>query len=102
MNSANLRYATFSFYSLAVLVDHLTTNIGINHYGLAESNAFTLSLIEKGVWSYIDFTMVICTVAATHYLLKYTRVEEKVALFFPLITGVIRFLAGIMNIILII
>jgi len=100
MNSYDFEYAAFSFYGLAVLVDHLTTNIGINHYGLAESNAFTLYLIEKGVWSYVDFTMVICTIAVTHFLIKHTRVEKKMALFFPLITGVIRFLAGILNILL--
>jgi len=102
MNSDNLRYATLSFYGLAVIVDHLTTNIGINHYNLAESSAFTLYLIEKGVWSYVDFTIVIFTIATTQFLIKHTNVEKKIALFFPLISGVIRFLAGILNIFLII
>jgi uncharacterized membrane protein len=101
MNFDDLKYATFSFYGLSVLFDHLTTNIGINHYGLAESNAFTQLLIENGVWSYVDIATVMCLVLTTHLLIERSRSENKSALFFPLITGVIRLLTGIWNILLI-
>ena len=100
MNFDKLKYATFSFYSLSIVIDHITTNIGISN-GLVESNTVTHYLIEAGLWSFFDLAICMCLVLATHIFIVYTRSEYKFVLFFPLITGVIRLLAGMWNISLI-
>jgi uncharacterized membrane protein len=98
-----LKYITFSIYGLGVIVDHVTTVIGIKYFGLIESNKITGYLIENGVWAYIDITLCIFFVMIINFLCaKHGHDEFKFILCFPLLSGFIRIFAGMWNIFLII
>jgi hypothetical protein len=99
MNIDRLKNATFSFYGISILIDHLTTIIGINH-GLAETNLLTHSLMAAGQWTFIDLAIGVSLVLATHVLMKHNRTGYMFFLFFPFMAGVIRLLAGLNNIFL--
>ena len=97
MDVDRLKYTTFSFYGLSILIDHITTEIGISH-GLVESNALSCYLKEAGLWIFLDLIIGVSLVLATHILIKHNRYGYKIFLFFPFITGVFRLLAGLWNI----
>jgi len=101
MKFYNLKNVVFSIYSVGVMLDHLTTNIGMSVFRFKESNIFTCYLIEKGLWVYVDvilFISFICIISL--FSDKLTAKSNKVVLIFPLVSGFLRMMAGMWNLII--
>jgi len=101
MKLCNLKNVVFSIYILGVILDHLTTNIGISVFGLKESNIFTRFLIENGLWVYIDIILFISFISLISlYSDKLTVKINRVILIFPFISGFMRVMTGMWNMII--
>jgi hypothetical protein len=82
-----------------LILDHLTTFVGINYYNLYETNFIARVLMDLGLWSYTDLFICISLILVLRITLqKYENL--KIILVFPLISGIIRTLVGISNLLL--
>jgi len=93
-----------SYLSLALglMLDHLTTKLGIINHNLYESNYFARTLMEIGIWGYVDILLCILFICVTYQ--SYRILLEKkhsFMFFFPFISGFIRILIGVRNLTLI-
>jgi len=95
-----IKFTIFSFYGLSIMLDHLTTRIGISRIDLVESNPLTLLLMERGAWLYVDAAIFVGLIYTTHHLMGRSRNENKLFLLFPLVTGIVRLVAGVSNLML--
>lgn len=87
---------------LGLTLDHLTTNFGINNHNLYELNVITRTLMEIGIWVYVDILVCILFICITHQ--SYRILLEKkhtFMFFFPFISGFVRILIGVRNLTLI-
>jgi len=101
MKFYNLENIVFSIYGVGVILDHLTTNIGMSVFRFKESNIFTCYLIENGLWVYVDiilFISFICIISL--FSDKLTAKNNKMVLIFPLVSGFLRMMAGMWNMII--
>ena len=95
-----LKNIVFSFYSAGVILDHLTTSMGMS-VGLKESNMFTCYLIENGLWVYADITLFIILIAIINFFNdKLAPKNSRAVLIFPLLSGFMRMVAGALNMVL--
>ena len=101
MRLCSIKNIVFSIYAAGVFLDHLTTNIGMNVFGLRESNIFTRFLIENGLWLYVDILLFISFVLIISLFNdEVTDKINRVVLVFPFISGFIRAMAGMWNIVI--
>jgi hypothetical protein len=87
---------------LGLTLDHLTTNFGINNHNLYELNVITRTLMEIGIWVYVDILVCILFIFTTYQ--SYRIILEKkysFMFFFPFISGFVRILIGVRNLTLI-
>jgi len=97
------RIETIELWSYLILVlgltlDHLTTNLGINNHNLYETNYFARTLMEIGIWGYVDILLCMLFIWTTYQ--SYRILLEKkhnFMFFFPFISGFIRILVGVRN-----
>ena len=83
---------------LGLTLDHLTTNLGINNHNLYETNYFARTLMEIGIWGYVDILLCMLFIWTTYQ--SYRILLEKkhnFMFFFPFISGFIRILVGVRN-----
>ena len=91
--------ATYFLLIGGLILDHLTTFIGINYYNLYETNFIARILMKLGLWSYADLLICISLIMVLRLTLqKYTHL--KIILIFPLTSGIIRTIVGISNLLL--
>jgi len=103
MKLYSLKNIVFSIYSVGVILDHLTTKIGINFFHFKESNIFTCYLIENGLWIYVDVILFISFILIISFFNDLlTAKSNKMVLIFPLVAGSLRMMAGMWNIILLV
>ena len=83
---------------LGVTVDQISTKIGLTREYIYESNTIAAHLIEHGVWGYTDLLICIIFIAITYLAQRVIQEEKQKILFvFPLISGTIRLVTGIIN-----
>lgn len=98
MKIINTQKIVFIIYGMGLMLDHLTTNIGVKFFGLKESNELTFFLIKNGLWAYVDILLFISVVLLIRtYWDILTLKGNKFILAFPLISGSVRMFAGIWN-----
>jgi hypothetical protein len=91
-------FTSYLFLVLGITLDQISTKIGLSNYNLLESNYITARLIDFGLWGYFDFLICTMFIAITYVSYRaFPEEKNKIVFAFPLITGVIRLLAGIMN-----
>jgi hypothetical protein len=91
--------ATYLLLIGGLILDHLTTFIGINYYNLYEANLIARILMEFGLWSYTDLIICISLIIVLRFTLqKYNNL--KIILIFPLTSGIIRTIVGVSNLLL--
>jgi hypothetical protein len=83
---------------MGLMLDHLTTKIGVNLFELKEANELTFFLIKNGLWVYVDTLLFISVISLIRiYWDKLTMKGNKFIIVFPLISGSVRMIAGIWN-----
>ena len=98
MKIINTQKIVFIIYGMGLMLDHLTTNIGVKFFGLKESNELTFFLIKNGLWGYVDILLFISVVLLIRsYWDILTLKGNKFILAFPIISGSVRMIAGIWN-----
>lgn len=91
----------FIIYSVGVILDHLTTNIGVNVFGLKETNILTFFLIENGLWVYVDILLFISVISIISLLWdRLTTRSNNFILVFPLLSGFVRMIVGMWNMVI--
>lgn len=96
-----LKKMVFSLYGFGILLDHITTNIGLNVFKIEESNIITFFLIENGLWMYVDLILFIFVILLLRFFSdKLTARSNMVVLIFPFLSGLIRMIAGIWNMVI--
>ncbi len=101
MKPGHLKNIVFSIYVAGVFLDHLTTNIGMSVFGLKESNIYTQFLIENGLWVYVDIILFISFISLISIFSdKLTAKINRVFLLFPFISGFMRAMAGMWNLVI--
>jgi hypothetical protein len=98
MNLDKLELSSYLLLILGVSTDQLSTRIGLSRYNLYESNVFAARLMDLGLWGYVDLFLCLFIIVMTRNLYK-KHLEEKAELLFifPLISGLIRLVTGLMN-----
>lgn len=84
---------------LGVALDHVTTSLGITRFNLLEANIIAKSLMDLGVWGYVD--MVLCLLFIMFSYLSYRKILQKqsnLMFVFPLSSGFIRLILSIWNV----
>lgn len=98
---SNIEKLSYTFLTIGFSLDHVTTYIGLNICGIFESNYIVSSLMKFGLWFYIDSLLCLSLIYITRLFIK-KYIEYKFIICFPLISGLIRLLAGFINLTLII
>ena len=98
MNLDKLELSSYLLLILGVSTDQLSTRIGLSRYNLYESNVFAARLMDLGLWGYVDLFLCLFIIVMTRNLYN-KHLEEKAELLFifPLISGLIRLVTGLMN-----
>ena len=87
---------TYYILIIGLLIDHISTFIGMNYYGLSEANLIAKGLMNIGIWSYID--LIICLTFIKLLQIVINRYKEiKIILILPLLTGIFRIAIGVSN-----
>lgn len=96
-----LKKMVFSLYGFGILLDHITTNIGLNVFNIEESNIITRLLIENGLWMYVDLILFVFVISLIRFFSdELTARSNIVVLIFPFLSGLIRMIAGIWNMVI--
>ena len=96
-----LKKMVISLYGFGILLDHITTNIGLNVFTIEESNIITYFLIENGLWMYVDLILFVSVISLLRFVSnKLTEKSNIVVLIFPFLSGLIRMIAGIWNMVI--
>lgn len=97
----NIEQISYYFLTIGFSLDHLTTKTGITNYGMFEANHIVSSLMELGLWFYIDSLFCISIIYITHLFLK-KYMQFKLIICFPFISGLFRLFAGFINLLILI
>ena len=98
-----MEYSSYLIYILGIVLDYVTTKIGISHFHLVESNALTHFLIQRGLWLTTNLLMFLVTMLLTSLVLKNGDIKHSyLVLASPTMCGMVRIFVGIQNLILII
>jgi hypothetical protein len=90
---------TYLALLIGLTIDHITTYIGINYFNLYEANAIARSLMNLGIWSYVDIIICLIFIKSLQFIVSRYK-EGKILLIFPLLTGILRIMVGISNLLL--
>ena len=96
----NMEKASYLLLFGGVLLDHITTIIGINYYNLYETNPVVNNLINAKLWGLIDLALCLIFVFVLRKIFEKNS-SLKVMLVLPLFSGIFRMLVGISNLLLI-
>ncbi len=86
---------------IGVTLDHFSTNLGLTR-GFSEANIFVTTLMDAGLWLFVDAFMVFAVLIVTYLIIHHT--EERIRwimIVFPLILGFCRMAIAVFNFILI-
>lgn len=98
-----MEYSSYLIYLLGIVLDYVTTKIGISHFHLVEANVLTHFLIQRGLWLTTNLLMFLVTMLITSLVLKNGDVKHSyIALASPTMCGMVRIFVGVQNLILII
>lgn len=101
MKILNIQRIVFIIYGIGLILDHLTTTAGISVFRLQETNQLTFSLIRNGLWMYLDILLFISIILIIRlYWYRLTTEDNNIILVFPFISGFVRIIAGIWNIVI--
>jgi len=96
-----LKKMVISFYGFGILLDHITTNIGLNVFKVEEINIITFFLIENGLWMYVDLILFVFVISLLRFFSdKLTARNNMVVFIFPFLSGLIRMIVGIWNMVI--
>ena len=87
---------TYYILIIGLLIDHISTFIGTNYYGLSEANLIAKGLMNIGIWSYVDLIICLTFIKLLQIVIKRYK-EIKIILILPLLTGIFRIAIGISN-----
>lgn len=90
---------TYLALLLGLTIDQITTFIGINYFNLYEANNIARSLMNIGIWSYVDILICLIFIKLLQFIINRFK-EGKILLIFPLLAGIFRILVGISNLLL--
>jgi len=91
---------TYFLLMIGLIIDQSTTFIGINYYGLYETNIIAKRLMDLGLWHICDLLICILFIVSLRIILnKYKKFNYILVL--PMFSGFIRLLVGFSNLILI-
>jgi hypothetical protein len=96
------RVEIITYYLLigGLILDHITTIIGLEYYNLYETNLIVRILIEKGLWSFVDVFICASLIILLRLSLKRSKKYNSIILL-PLFSGIVRILVGISNLFII-
>ncbi len=98
----NLEGVAYKLVTLGIILDHLSTRIGLLNPMIKELNPFTVMLSQRGLWLPFDIFMLCISVGLPALLIQKTNLAgRKVILLFPLLFGVARLGAAVHNMALI-
>jgi hypothetical protein len=98
----NIEGIAYKLVTLGIILDHLTTRIGLLNPKIKEFNPFTVTLSQRGLWLPFDIFMLYISVCLPLFIIQKTNLAgRKVILLFPLLFGVARLGAALHNIALI-
>ena len=99
MHLDKIEISSYFTLFLGVTLDHISTNRGISRFNLFEYNYIARILMEIGIWSYVDILLCIVIIYITNQSYhKILKKESKCLFIFPLLSGFIRLIVGILNI----
>ena len=83
---------------LGTLGDHISTIIALTRPTIYESNAFTVWLMERGLWLPFDAVLVALGIVVPYLIIRLTKRDYfKALLVYPFIQGLIRLGACLWN-----
>jgi len=83
---------------VGVMGDHISTLIAIQRPHIYEANPTTVILMDMGLWLPVDIALIAIGIAVPYILIRKTKREEfKALLAYPLVHGLIRFVACLWN-----
>jgi hypothetical protein len=95
----NIEACSYLALVIGVTFDHITTNLGITRFNLFEANYITKSLMDVGLWSYVDVLLCILFIVVTYISYRVILQKENNFMFiFPFISGLLRILISVWNI----
>ena len=94
-----IEWVSYLILIIGFTVDHITTKVGMANHKLYESNMIARTLIELGIWGYVDIVICAIFIYVTYqsYRLLLQR-EHNYMFYFPLVSGLLRIMVGIQNI----
>jgi hypothetical protein len=92
----------YIIYAMAIIVDHMTTNLGQTLFGLREANIFAHYLIQNGLWIIYDIGIFLVSICLIYYFKEKNQFLDEYLILFPLSVGIIRGSAALSNIMLMI
>ena len=100
--SENIEGIAYKLVTLGIILDHLSTRIGLMNPMIKEFNPFTVMLSQQGLWLPFDIFMLYISVGLPALIMQKTNLAgRKVILLFPLLFGVARLGAAVHNMALI-
>lgn len=93
----------FAYLTLVggVLFDQFTTRYGL-YIGYSETNPVASWLMSAGLWSIVDFMLLVSIIGLTIYVSEKLEKVRRVVFIYPFFFGLVRLYAGIHNLGLII
>ena len=89
----------YSLLLVGVGIDQLSTRLGISRYNLIESNALARTFMDFGIWGYMDLLVCLTLIGITYFSYrKIIDMKSNLVFLFPMISGIFRIIAGLMNI----
>jgi len=98
-NNARIIY---TIYAVAIIADHITTNLGQTLFGLTEANIIANSLIQNSLWIISDIGIFFISISLIYYFKEKTKLFYDQLLLFPLSVGILRGSAAVYNVLLMI
>jgi len=83
---------------LGVILDQLSTRIGLTHPMIYEANHHVKILLDYGLWFYVDITIIIIMILVCNLVVDNWNFKNRRVVFFgPLTYGVLKTITGIRN-----
>ncbi len=98
-----MEYSFYLIYLFGILLDYVTTKIGVSNFHLVEANTVTIFLMQRGLWLTINLLLFLITVLLSSHVLKKGDIRHShLVIASPVMCGLVRIFIGIHNIILMI
>ena len=84
-----------------VILDQLSTRIGLTHPIVFETNMSTAYLIGNGLWLYADILALLVCISVSYFFIKRSSFKFRfVIMFLPFTFGFLKVITGISNLLL--